>query len=431
MLTTVVGDVQCFFTILTVVSSSIYYPSIGNVTIDECPVIRTLEVICERYCNRQLLGKEANRCALTHLITAVLTEIEGIERVIGQTTDSLEGICNSKECFVSRFFCRCQRNSIFEGSTGSNRIPSEECAGSSNAIYSQAGRLHAVDLRDADVIHSSRSLRTATIVITPCKDEVIFACLNFQILCGVCVPLSADVLLRIAIQRNPIGRKSCSRESCRTSRTCCQILGSRNEGYTQVVIITFTVRFPIILEGVDSILEVEETSCINDSRATSSVSIVLTSVIGDIQSMLATIVCSGVNHPLVSERTVDQIPLDCTFEVFAEVRWVSRTHFGSERQLCTCTHATTAVVAEVEDIVGIIVLQTGHFHEGIRECDEGIISRFRKRIQCDSILEGCICCQSIPREYSAFERNAVNCQTGRHRAADLRDADVIDSSRFL
>ena len=177
---------------------------------------------------------------------------------------------------------------------------------------SQVDRFETGQLPDAEVINCSGRIIGRIIIISPDKNYIVQTGLNSDIIAIEGLPCILLVQTLTTIQCNPTSRQSGSGYTGRQIRSCFQFNGIRNKYYTQVIPqgrCSFTVTFPVILEGIASCFEIEQLRSIYYGIRTCVVSIRSTSVIGDIERVRTLTIVSGLTiSPCVSKCTIDECP---------------------------------------------------------------------------------------------------------------------------
>ena len=223
-------------------------------------------------------------------------------------------------------------------------------------VDSRLARLATENLRNAEVIDSSRRLISSSTIVTPHEDNIVRTGLHCNLLSLERIPYLDKIQFRATIQCDEVSRQRSSINTGRQCSTGCQLNRIRNKRYTDVVIAALTLCLPVILEYIGSIRKDERLHSIYGS-STIRICIGCTAIIGDVECFRAslTIVSSGTVYPCVRQRTVLQEPLGSSLEVIHErSAYLNRQRLGHEYNRDSFAMAIGTLRAQVE-----LVLCTG------------------------------------------------------------------------
>ena len=172
----------------------------------------------------------------------------------------------------------------------------------------EVSRRSASDLREAEVIDSSRRIRTSGGIVSPHDHDIVCTRRNRNLRRSEGSPRGTEVHSHTSIQSDASGRQGCCTNTRRQRRTRNQLNVSRYECYTQVVVKgrrSFTITQPVIGEYVVAGSEVK---CLLRKYNTSSavrIGVRCTTVVRDIERVRAfTVVSSRTDYPSIDEIAV-------------------------------------------------------------------------------------------------------------------------------
>ena len=169
----------------------------------------------------------------------------------------------------------------------------------------EVSRRSASDLREAEVIDSSRRIRTTGGIVSPHDHDIVCTRRNRNLRRSEGLPCIGEVQFRTAIQSDTSVRKCLIGNAVRQSRTRNQLNVSRNKCYTDKVPCGLTFCEPVIGEYVVAGSEVK--CLLRKYYASSAVRIGVrcTTVIRDIERVRAfTVVSSRTDYPCINEVAV-------------------------------------------------------------------------------------------------------------------------------
>ena len=276
---------------------------------------------------------------------------------------------------------------------------------------SQVDRFETGQLLDADVIYSSGRIIGRTIIISPDKNYFVQTCLNSDIIAIEGLPSIILVQTLTTIQCDPTSRQSGSGYTGRQIRSCFQFNGIRNKYYTQVIPqgrCSFTVTFPVILEGIASCFEIEQLRSIYYGIRTCVVCIRSTSVVGDIDRVRTLTIVSGLTiSPCVSKCTIDECPSVLSLKVVC-------IRDGSRSLLCYKVQGLRPVILVASYLyLNIIVICIIKVCQCIRTLY--ILNQYGIRTVDVTQVEACLAI-TVPVDRSGVDGDISSCEVVRQLA---------------
>ena len=160
---------------------------------------------------------------------------------------------------------------------------------------------------DSHVIDNRWRLVAIAVVVAPHEDQVVVACIYFS---GHNLGLPCSSLILFAAERNPALRGCVGitvKIGCAVGKLAGgKCGGSRSEPSAEIVVVAFTLGFPLIKEFKPALGEVKELGGVHDTCAGDGVGIGGAAVIGNVKGMRAAV--SDAPSPFVGLRSVDEIP---------------------------------------------------------------------------------------------------------------------------